>query len=218
MDLLRELRERRVPHYFSAYCLGSFGLVEFLEFLEGRALFSPHLVNFCALALLFLLPSVLLWAWSQGRPGRDRWGRLEKVGIPANLVAALVLLLVLFQGKDLGAITTTVEVQDENGRIIEREVPKSAFRKQVILYNLDADGSMEDEWLRHGLPYLLEIDVTQDPFVDGRGTNNMTGAAAGRMKGRPKMKRTPGLLTLFVIAAVVSAAAAAPPSGSGVVA
>ena len=68
MNLFQELRRRRVLQYFSAYCVGGFGIVEFLGFLEGRMLFSPHVVNLIALTLLFLVPGIIILAWTQGRP------------------------------------------------------------------------------------------------------------------------------------------------------
>jgi hypothetical protein len=36
MPLFQELRQRRVPQYVSAYILGGWGLIQFVQFLEGR--------------------------------------------------------------------------------------------------------------------------------------------------------------------------------------
>jgi len=184
MDLLKNMHERRMPQYISAYCIGGFGLVRFVEFLEGRMQFSPHWVNLTVIALLCLLPAVALLAWSQGRPGKDHWGRLEKIAIPANLVLTIVTLLFVFHGKDLGGITTTVAVADENGQVSERVVPKSAFCKRVILYAFDNAGPADQDWLRFGLPLMLDFDLSQDPFIDGRQTSEMIGAV--RNAGYPE--------------------------------
>lgn len=41
MNLFQELRQRRVPQITSGYVVGSWGLLQFLAFLEGRMAVSP---------------------------------------------------------------------------------------------------------------------------------------------------------------------------------
>jgi len=166
MSFLQELRERRVPQIVSAYAVGSWGLVQFVQFLEGRLGWSPHVLNLVGLTLLLLVPAVVLVAWSQGRPGKDRWGRLEKTAIPLNLAAAAVLLFVLFQGKELRAVTTTVAVTDEHGATVERAVPRSEFLKRVMIIRPQLSGAAEDAWRSTAFAVLLDMDLSQDPFVD----------------------------------------------------
>ncbi len=178
MNLLRELRRRRVPQYVSAYVIGGWGVLQFLEFLEGRLRFSPHLVNLVGLGLLLLLPGVFLLAWSLGRPGPDPRTRLLKVGVPVNVVAVALVLLVVFHDKDLGALTTTVQARDENGQVFEREVPRQAYRKRLALFALDGPAAGPDAWLRHGVPLLLGFDLAQDPFLDVRGPVSMADVLA----------------------------------------
>ncbi len=173
MNFIQNLRERRVPQYLSAYCFGGYGLVRFVEFLEGRLQFSPHWVNLTAVGLLLLLPTVIMFAWSQGRPGKDKWGRIEKIFIPLKLVLVVAILFLIFHGKDLGAVTTTVAVEDENGKVTERVVPKTDYRKRIVLYAFENTGPADQQWLCHGLPVLLDNDLSQDPFVDTRLTAEM---------------------------------------------
>jgi tetratricopeptide (TPR) repeat protein len=166
MNLYQELRERRVFQFTISYIVGSFGLVEFLEFLEGRMQLSPNLVNLVGLALVLLLPSVIMLAWGLGRPGRDNLGRTGKVAVPANLLVAAVLLFVLFQDKELGAVTRTIEVEDENGAITERVVPKNEFRRRLVVFYPEYEGSAADDWAWKAAALLLVSDITQDIFVD----------------------------------------------------
>lgn len=167
MSVMRELRERRVFQFVSAYVVGSWGLVQFVTFLEGRLMLSPHLVNLLSVGLITLLPSVAVMAWCHGRPGADRWGRAEKVSIPVNVVAAAVLLFILFDDKDLGAVTETVEVRDETGAVSERIVPKSQYRRRAMIYYFENAGDPADDWLRQGLSTAVAIDLNQDPWIDG---------------------------------------------------
>lgn len=166
MNWFAELRERRVFPFTISYIVGAFGLVQFLEFLEGRLSLSPHLVNLVGLALVLLLPSVIVLAWSLGRPGDDTLGRAQKVAIPANVLAAGVLLFFVFQGKELGAVTRTIEVADEHGTVTERVVPKSAFRKRVLFYYPESSLADRDEWIRETAGLMLVADLSQDIFLD----------------------------------------------------
>jgi len=166
MNLLQELRERRVFQFTISYIVGGFGLIQFLEFLEGRMELSPNLVNLIGLALVLLLPSVIMLAWGLGRPGRDTLGRTGKLAVPANFLVAAVLLFILFQGKELGAVTRTIEVENENGEIIERVVPRSEYRRRLVIFYLENEGPATDDWTRETAAMLLVGDVSQDIFLD----------------------------------------------------
>ncbi|MBN2172086.1 MAG: tetratricopeptide repeat protein [Candidatus Krumholzibacteriota bacterium] len=166
MKILAEMRARRVPQYLSAYILGGWGVVQFIAFLEDRLLLSPHLVNLVLLALVLLLPSVVALAWGHGRPGANRWSRTEKTLIPANLAVTAFLAVLLFGGKELGAVTRTVAVRDENGAVSRRAVPKASFRRRVMVHYLANGGDPAADWARRGLALLLVDDLGQDPFLD----------------------------------------------------
>ena len=166
MSLFQELRARRVPQITSGYVVGCWGLLQFLAFLESRMAVSPHLVNLAGLVLLSLLPTVVTLAWVHGRPGRDTWGRAPKLVVPANLVAAVLVVFFVFQGRDLGAVTETINVEDENGAITERVVPRSAFRRRVLVFYPTVDGPTASPTDAETCAYLLTLDLGQDIFVD----------------------------------------------------
>jgi len=165
-DLLPELLARRVPQVTGLYLAGSWALVEFLDWAVEQFVLSPHITSFVFLLLLLLLPSVVMLTWRHGTPGRDRWGRIEAVGIPLNLILGATVLFIGFAGKDLGAATTTLVVEDEAGNEIEREVPKQAFRKRVALFSFDnASGDTALDWMSYGIPLAAQMDLTQQLFV-----------------------------------------------------
>ncbi len=176
MSLFQEIRQRRVPQIVGGFVAASWAIIQFLEFLEGRMAISPNLVNLVGLALLLMLPSVLTLAWVHGRPGRDTWGRAPKVVIPSNLVAILVLLGVLFRGQELGAITQTIEVEDENGTMIERIIPKNEFRRNVLVFYAENSGSTDEDWARETISTMVAVDASQDVFVTMNLPVNMTRA------------------------------------------
>jgi tetratricopeptide (TPR) repeat protein len=165
--VLKELLKRRVPQILGIYLGVSWAIVEAVGFLVDRYLLSSHLVDLCIVILASLIPSVLLLAYFHGRPGQDEWTLTEKIGIPTNLVACAALVIFLFSGKDLGAATMTVMLEDEEGQTIERVVPKSEFRKRFALFYFDnVSGDSALDWLQYGIPVGVAADLYQDPFID----------------------------------------------------
>lgn len=165
MNLFQELRQRRVPQIASGYIVGSWGLIQFFDFLESRMAVSPNLVNLVGIGLVLLLPSVIVMAWVHGRPGRDTWGRIPKVLIPANILAIVLMLFFVFRGQDLGAITQSIEVQDEHGVTSERVVPKAQFVRRILLFYPENIGDAQNDWARETLNVLQGLDLDQDVFV-----------------------------------------------------
>ena len=168
--LVRTLFERRVPHILALYVGASWGIIEFVNFAVDEFLLSPHWTRVALVAVLLLLPTVFMLAWFHGKPGKDadEMPRAEKIGIPANIVLCAGVLWLLFGGEDLGAATTSVTVETEDGEIVEREIAKAEFRKRTILFPLDlGEGLGEDEsWLAHAVPGAIEYDLSPDEFYE----------------------------------------------------
>ena len=168
--LLRSLMQRRVPHILTIYLAASWGVVQFVDFAVEEFLLSPHWTRVSLIALLLLLPSVVVLGWFRGKPGRERetLAKTEKIGIPANLVLCAAVLWVLFAGEDLGAATTSVTVETEDGETIERIVPKSEFRKRTALFPFDPGPGLgeEDGWMAYMLPSALQYDLMPDDFFE----------------------------------------------------
>jgi tetratricopeptide (TPR) repeat protein/TolB-like protein len=173
---LKGLLKRRVPQILGIYLGISWAIVEAVGFLVDRYLLSTHLVDLCIVILLSLIPSVILLAYFHGTPGRDEWALPEKLGIPMNLLVCAGLVAFLFAGRDLGAATMTVTLEDEEGQTVERVIPKSEFRKKVVLFPFEnASGDSALDWLQYGMPMGVWADLRQDMFVsatDGLSFND----------------------------------------------
>ena len=162
----RELLRRRVPQIVGAYLAGGWILLEFTDWTVNRYVLSSHVTDFVVASWLLLLPAIAILAWNHGSPGRDEWRRAETVGISLNLLLAGVILFSVFRGQDLGAATSTVVVQDEEGRELVRQIPKGEFRQRVALFAFsNGSGDPELDWLQYALPKSINIDLSQDPFV-----------------------------------------------------
>ena len=92
--------------------------------------------------------------------------KAEKIGIPANVAFCAALLWVVFADTDLGAATTAVTVETEDGEVIERAVAKAEFRKRTALFPLDAGPGIEEgeDWVAYAVPLSLEWDLLPDDF------------------------------------------------------
>ncbi len=147
-----------------AYLVGGFGILEFIIFIVDHYMLSRDLIDVCLITLLSMIPSVLIFAFYQTS---DKWAKLGKFGIPVNFIATLIFLFFLFQDKELGATTTTVTVEDEEGAIIERVIPKSEFRKNAAIFWFDVEtDDPEFDWLQFGITALIGMDLAQDIFLD----------------------------------------------------
>lgn len=168
VNLTKGLLERRVPHVLVIYAGGCWGLVEFVAFLVDEFLLSPHWPRVAMAALLLLLPSVAMLAWFHGRPGRDDVPLAEKIGIPVNLGLAAAILVFFFGRADLGAATTTVLVETEDGEEVERVVPKPEFRRRTALFAFDAGPQLgeDEDWLTYMAPVTLVLDLAADDFFE----------------------------------------------------
>jgi tetratricopeptide (TPR) repeat protein len=158
------------------YLGASWVVIEFVGMLVDRYVLSPHLIDLSIVLLASLIPTVALLAYFHGAPGRDGWTRTERYFVPANLVLSVVLLAILFGGKELGAATETVVLEDDEGNTVERVVPKREFRKHAALFFFDNEsGDSTLDWLRHGIVMALQMDLSQDAFL----TTTLQGPQAG---------------------------------------
>ena len=169
-NLVGKLLERRIPQYLLVYIGVAWGIMQFTQMIVDVFLFSPHWTKIVIFATFMLWPSYLLVVYRHGRPGTDAWGLPEKIGIPANILAAFAVLFFAFRTEDLGAATTSIIVADETGNVVERQVPKQEFRKQTVLFDFDSDGLAEDDlWLTGFVPDAVYVDMLGDDFLDPVG-------------------------------------------------
>ena len=149
------------------YLVASWGIIQIVEWLVGHYPISPNWGQFSLVTLLSMLPTVILLAYFQGKPGFVRGTRFKKIGIPANLLSSAVLRLFRFQKKDLGAATAAISFQDEEGNTVERMIPKSEFRHRITVFAFENEsGDSTLNWLQYGFMDLLDFDLDQVLYLD----------------------------------------------------
>jgi len=168
-SFFRDLLDRRLPQILGIYLGACWAVVQFVDFLVNRYVLSPNLTDVAIVVLISFIPTIMLLAYFHGKPGRDRWTRMEKIGIPFNFVLTCTLVFFIFSGEELGAASRTVTVLDEQGNQIERVIPKSQFRKKMVLFYFDNEtGDPELDWLQYGFSFMIGYDLSQDMFLDER--------------------------------------------------
>lgn len=162
----KDLIQRRVPQILGIYLATSWAIIEFLDWLINRYAISPNIPDIGLAMLASMIPTVLLLAYFHGRPGRDKWTKVEKIGIPTNVVAAVIILIFIFRGTDLSGMTDSYTVFDENGEVINKVAIKNQYRKKVFLYNIEnQSGDTTLDYLQLGFPIMVEYDLAQDLFI-----------------------------------------------------
>ena len=89
-----------MPQIIGSYFVGSTTLILFIDWLITKYGFSDNILQFTWFGLISILPSVLIIAYFHGAPGKDEWTRVEKFGIPINI---LFIAIALFTGYKFNA-------------------------------------------------------------------------------------------------------------------
>lgn len=166
-NVLHEIWRRRVPVVIAVYLAASWILKTAIAYFVNKYLYSPYLVELAWVFLLSMLPAVFMLAYFHSSKRSHGWSKTELIGLPANVVFSLVLAVLMFKGKDLGAATTSVSTYDESGKKIERTFLKNEFRKKTLLFffeNKTGDTSLN--WISYAITNLIEYDLTQDYYVE----------------------------------------------------
>ena len=165
-DFITEMRDRRILPAVGFYIASSWVVIEILDRLVERYLLSPYLTDIVFWGLYSLIPAVMLIAWTHGRKGKDKSTRIEKVGVPINLIATIGLLITVFGDKDLDLAATQITVSNELGQQETHFIPSETFRRRMAIFFWENEsGDTELDWLQYGITELLVQDLQQDPFV-----------------------------------------------------
>ena len=97
-SLIKNLLERRIPQILGSYLVAGTSLILFIEYLVEKYQFPFYYPTLSLFALIGILPSVMILSYFHGAPGKDEWTKVEKVGIPINV---LFIAGILFFGDSL---------------------------------------------------------------------------------------------------------------------
>jgi len=83
---IKKLLERRVPQILGSYFIGATTLLFFIDWLVVKYEFSEYYTSLALFGLICIVPSVIILAYFHGAPGKDEWTKVEKFGIPINII------------------------------------------------------------------------------------------------------------------------------------
>ena len=165
LPFFTDLWKRRVIHILGAYLISSLIIIYIVSAIASSLLLSPHLVDFAWIALLSLSPTVFILSYFHAQKSRKKWAMTEKIGLPVNLIFCALLLILIFKGKELGATTTSIISENEDGEKIEKVVVKNEFRKKIAVFffkNESKDTSLN--WMQYAISNMIDYDLSQDVF------------------------------------------------------
>lgn len=160
---LRSRRARVMVSVVGVYFAALWTAVEIAAFAEERYQLTSNVTDVVFASLLLLLPSVLLVTYYHADPGKQKVPLPEKVGIPANLIAASIIVVLMFGTEDIGAVMQTVTVTDSEGQVLERQIPRAQYRQRIAVFPFDAP---DDGWHAHGFAYAIQMKLSQDMFFN----------------------------------------------------
>lgn len=188
--------DRRVPQLMGIYLGAGWAVLEFIQYIVGRYSLSPNLEDVALVLILSMVPSMFVVFYFHGKGEWHSWTRVEKYGIPANLILTAALMFFLFGNKSFSSATTTVQATDEDGKQITRQVASKEFRRQILIYpfaNKTGDDALNAPVA--ALPEMLRYDLSQDIFISAL-TTLYSSTIRRDMRERDQDPRKPVPLTL----------------------
>ena len=110
-SFINTLLERRIPQILGSYLVAGTSLILFIEYLIDKYQFPSHYATLALFALIGILPSVIILSYFHGTPGKDEWTKVEKVGIPINV---LFIAGILFFGDSLNIWEMDKNISDKD--------------------------------------------------------------------------------------------------------
>ena len=107
-SFINTLLERRIPQIIGSYIIAGTSLVLFIDWLVARYDFPQYYVTLALFGIISILPSAIILAYFHGAPGKDEWTRIEKIGIPTNILFIAVILFIGFR-YDFWQISPVIE-------------------------------------------------------------------------------------------------------------
>ena len=94
MAFIKELIHRRIPHIIGSYLIAGTSLILFVDWLVNRYTLPEYYTTLCLFGVIAIMPSVLILAYFHGAPGRDEWTKIEKIGVPVNIIFIFIILFI----------------------------------------------------------------------------------------------------------------------------
>ena len=180
---IAELFARRIPPIIGMYIGAMWLLMELSDWAMDKFNLSVQLSTYIFLAMLMVLPSVVLFSWGHGRPGKDKWTGLEKIVLPMNLVLTIILLTIFNLPKNNATtiqvtqthVTNQFLTNPKQSKLFSEEAKMSVSKKpntvssqhqSIIVYfweNKNQESSLD--WISYAIGWLMAQDLQRTQYI-----------------------------------------------------
>ena len=94
MALSKELLNRRIPQILASYFIAGATFILFMDWLVNRYDLAEYYTTMALFGIIAILPSVVILSYFHGAPGKDEWNRIEKIGIPVNMIFIIAVFFI----------------------------------------------------------------------------------------------------------------------------
>ena len=143
--MIKELIRRRVPQILGSYLVAGTSLVLFVEYLVDKYNLPIFFPTLALIMILGILPSVIIIAYFHGAPGKDEWTKIEKFGIPLNILFIGLLILLSYKSN-----------------IISSDLPKYASKRIFLSKILSSEFSKNNFDLLEVLKLVVDDPETRE--------------------------------------------------------
>ena len=175
-----ELKRRNVLKVASIYAVASWVIIQVSSTVFPEFNMPEGSVRMVILLCLIGFPIALVLAWGfelvpdaqankegnagsmiKSRQGSSIWTTIVVAGL------GLVGLGFFFYNTELAAATTTtVEIENESGELVTRQIPKLEYTNRFLIFPIEnKSGNPDLDWLKAGIPLLIDMDLEQDSRI-----------------------------------------------------
>ncbi len=165
---LGELMHRRVPQYLGVYIAAVWLGIEIGDWLSDQFALPARLTAYIFVFMAVLLPSVAVFAWNHGAPGKDHSPAFEKFFVPLNILLAASALLVVPPATPQPSAAVAAAAAPPP------VVAQLGNSQRMLAYFWQNETADAPDWIAYGVPFLLGEDMDRaspgflvtTPFTD----------------------------------------------------
>ncbi len=164
-SLFKELLQRRVFQIVGIYLGAILALMEFTGMVVERYGITDRMVDMVLAGMTSFIPAIIILAWRHGAPGKDEWGRAEKIGVPINALVTLSVVLLVNASKPTQQTHSTMPPETPT---VSQQVSVSETQPIPhlgIWFFEPINQKEEKNWLAYGLPYLIKSQLSQEKAI-----------------------------------------------------
>ncbi|MEM6395074.1 MAG: hypothetical protein AAF741_01910 [Bacteroidota bacterium] len=164
-NTLEETFKGMLP-YLTAYIVGGWSIIQFIDWFTGRNEWSPYWVDISFWLFVLFLPAICIISYRQESDLPIFKGWKVKLALVLNMLLVSGVLFGAYGNKDLGRLTQAVSFEDEQGEEQTISAAKEENTIPLFVFPFDVkpvNDSLQD--IAYGTAFLLWCDLEQNKYV-----------------------------------------------------